>query len=77
MDREKVVCHFYNTTQLILVNGHGYKKFIDVFLKPFFTSLIESCLNEIQSYNLMALEKLGQKSVKRSTVKYKSGTSYP
>ena len=27
-DRDKIVCHLYNTTQLILVNGHGYKKFI-------------------------------------------------
>ena len=26
VDRDKVVCHFYNTTQLILVNGRGYKK---------------------------------------------------
>ena len=27
-NREKVVCHFYNTTQLILVNGHGYLNMI-------------------------------------------------
>ena len=32
-NRNKVVCHMYNTTQLILINGHGYKTFIDVFLK--------------------------------------------
>ena len=36
VDREKSVCHFYNTTQLILVNGHGYAKLIEIFLKPFF-----------------------------------------
>jgi hypothetical protein len=23
-DRDKIICHLYNTTQLILVNGHGY-----------------------------------------------------
>ena len=31
-DRDKIVCHLYNTTQLILVNGHGYQRFIDLFL---------------------------------------------
>ena len=36
-DRDKVVCHMYNTTLLILVNGHGYKKLIEPFLKPFLT----------------------------------------
>ena len=30
-NRDKVVLHMYNTTQLILVNGHGYAKLIDVF----------------------------------------------
>ena len=33
---DKIVCHLYNTTQLLLVNGHGYKEFINVFLMPFF-----------------------------------------
>ena len=28
-DRDKIVCHLYNTTQKILVNGRGYKKFIE------------------------------------------------
>ena len=37
-DRSKIVCHLYNTTQLILVNGHGYRKFVDSFLMPFFTT---------------------------------------
>ena len=38
----KIVCHFYNTTQLILVNGNGYKKFINIFLNPFFEAIFES-----------------------------------
>ena len=37
-NRNKIVCHLYNTTQLILINGHGYQRFIDVFLKPFLTA---------------------------------------
>ena len=76
LDKDKVVCHCYNTTQLILVNGHGYCKFIELFLEPLFKSKIESCLNEIKSFNEITLEKLGNKSVKRSTVKYKGGTTF-
>ena len=34
-NRDKIVLHCYNTTQLILVNGHGYSDFIQMFLKPF------------------------------------------
>ena len=45
-DRDKIVCHIYHTTQLILVNGHGYKKFIETFLKPFLQSKINACLEE-------------------------------
>ena len=26
VDRDKIVCHLYNTTQRILVNGHGYQQ---------------------------------------------------
>ena len=40
VNRSKVVCHFYNTTQLILVNGNGYANFVNHFLKPFFESKI-------------------------------------
>ena len=47
-DRDKIVCHFYNTTQLILINGVGYRKFIDLFLKPFFASKITNCLQGIE-----------------------------
>ena len=56
VDREKVVFHFYNTTQLILVNGHGHRQFIDIFLKPFFTSKIESILDKILNWHLKNLE---------------------
>ena len=69
-----MTCHFYNTTQKILVNGHGYRKLVDIFLKPFFMSKIDSCLKDIQSYNEMLLEKLGHKTVKRSAVRSKVGS---
>ena len=58
-DREKVVCHLYNTTCLILVNGHGYRKLIEMFLAPFFSSRIVSCQDQIISCNKIILEKLG------------------
>ena len=70
VDRDKVVCHLYNTTQKILVNGHGYKRLIDIFLKPFFQSKVESCSSEIQNLNKEVSEKYGSKTVKRSSVKY-------
>ena len=35
-NRDKVNLHCYNTTQLILVNGHGYAKLIEMSLKPYF-----------------------------------------
>ena len=76
-NRDKVVCHFYNTTQLVLVNGHGYENFIEHFLKPFFESKIALNLEEITQYNSMALETLGAKRVKRSSVKYKGGSTFP
>ena len=66
----------YNTTQLILVNGHGYTRFIETFLKPFFESKISLHTQEIKEYNQKALEILGPKQVKRSTVKYKSGVPF-
>ena len=70
VDRDKVVCHLYNTTQKILVNGHGYKRLIDIFLKPFFQSKVESCSREIENLNKEVSEKYGSKTVKRSSVKY-------
>ena len=33
VDRDKVICHLYNTTQKILVNGHGYKRLVNILLK--------------------------------------------
>ena len=45
--RDKIVCHLYNTTQLVLVNGHGYQKFINTFLKPFFASKVEQAWAEL------------------------------
>ena len=76
VDGSKIVCHFYNTTLLILVNGHGYQRFIDIFLKPFFQAKVNACPEEIQSLNQEVIEKCS-KTVKRSTVKYKGGSSFP
>ena len=45
VNRDKVVCHFYNTTQLILVNGHGYSKLVE-FLGAYFNSKISMNLEE-------------------------------
>ena len=64
----------YNTTQLILVNGRGYKTFIEIFLKPFFISKIDNFQDEIRKLND---EILGLRTVKRSAVKYKKGVSFP
>ena len=44
----KVVCHFYNTTQLILVNGHGYANLVNTFLKPFFESKVALNIDRIE-----------------------------
>ena len=51
INREKAVCHFYNTTQLIMVNGHGYMKLVDEFLWPYFESKIAIHLTDINTYN--------------------------
>ena len=76
-DREKAVCHFYNTTQLILVNGHGYIKFVEEFLRPYFESKIAMNIRNITTFNEQALEVLGSKKVKRASVRYKGGSTYP
>ena len=75
-NRDKVVLHCYNTTQLILVNGHGYAKLIEMFLKPYFESKIQMNLNEINVFNENALSSLGSKTVKRSDVKYTGGPTH-
>ena len=75
-NRDKVVLHCYNTTQLILVNGHGYAKLIEIFLKPYFESKISMNLELIKQFNETALEALGNKRVKRSDVKYSGGPTH-
>ena len=75
--RDKIVCHLYNTTQLILVNGHGYQKFIDLFLKPYFVSKIEETPDEIKSLNEEVIKQLGPNTVKRSNIRYKKGEAFP
>jgi hypothetical protein len=74
---DKIVCHLYNTTQLILVNGHGYQEFINVFLMPLFEAKISACTQEIQKLNDEVSQKFGAKTVKRSSVKYKRRVSFP
>ena len=55
LNREKVTCHFYNTTQLILVNGRGYVQLVEEFLGPYFESKIEMNSEEISLFNEQAL----------------------
>ena len=76
-DRDKIICHLYNTTQLILVNGHGYKKFIDLFLKPFSTAKISENLEEIEEYNDEVVKKLDTKTVRRSSFNLKRSPVHP
>ena len=75
-DKNKIVCHMYNTTQRIL-NGHGYQRFVEVFLKPFFQAKVNASIQEIQTLNVKLIEKLGPRTVKRLDVKYKGGGSFP
>ena len=74
--RDKIVCHLYNTTQLVLVNGHGYQKFINTFLKPFFDSKVDEHAADIIQLNGEIREKLSSKTVKRSNIRYKKDTVY-
>ena len=77
INREKVTCHFYNTTMLILVNSHGYLNLVEEFLGPYFEAKIEMNEEDITRFNESALETLGgkrvQSKVKRSSVKYPCG----
>ena len=78
VDKYKVICHLYNTTQKILVNGHGYKRLADIFLKPFFEAKVENSIMDIQKVNEEVLQKYGAKTtktVKRSNVKFNSGST--
>ena len=64
-NRDKVVLHCYNTTQLILTNGHGYTKLIEEFLKPYFESKISINMDDILKFNENALDVLGNKTTGR------------
>ena len=48
VNRDKVVLHCYNTTQLILVNGHGYLNLVEALLKPYFEAKIDSLRDYIK-----------------------------
>ena len=75
--REKIVCHLYNTTQIVLVNGHGYQKFINKFLQPFFDCKVEEHAADIVQLNDEVRKKLAPKTVKRANIRYKKSTAYP
>ena len=68
MNNEKVVLHCYNTTQLILINGVGYLKFLELFLRPFFEEKVRLRHQQIEKYNTDALEFLKLSKVKRSEI---------
>ena len=55
---EKAVGHFYNTTQRVMLNGHGHAKFVDEFLGPYFKAKVEMNAKEINEYNTQFLENL-------------------
>ena len=77
-DRVKVVCHLYNTTQRILVNGKGYDKFIQIFLKPYFELKLSQNIQDIEIFNkdVVAVLSGKRKAVTRPTrsVRYKART---
>ena len=77
VNREKAVCHLYNTTQKILVNGHGYKNLLEHFLKPYFESKLPMYEKEVEVYNNLVLETLGSRKVKRGDIRYKRGSTFP
>ena len=76
VDRDKIVCHLYNTTQRILVNGHGYQRFVQIFLKPFLQAKIDASSKDITVFNQKVVEEFGPKTVKRSNVAYRGGSLY-
>ena len=76
VNREKAVCHLYNTTQKILVNGNGYAQLVDYFLKPYFVAKLPIFESQISNYNNLVLETLGSRKVKRSDVKYNGGSTF-
>ena len=76
--KDRIVCHFYNTTQRVLINGHGYKKIVNSLLTPLFAEKIELLKEEIKKANSEITENFDSKakSVKRSTVKYNGRTPF-
>ena len=77
-NRDKVVCHLYNITQHILVNGKGYDNIIQIFLKPYFESKLSQNIKNIENFNKEVLAVLSgkRKAVTRPTrsVRYKAMT---
>ena len=73
------VCHLYNTTQRILVNGRGYDTLINIFLKPFFEAKLAQNTKNIDDFNKGVLAALSgkRKAVSRPTrsVRYKAMTN--
>ena len=69
VDKDKVMCHLYNTTQKILVNGHGYKRLIDIFLRPFFEAKVENSMKDIKRVNEEVSLKYGVKTTKTTWIK--------
>ena len=65
VDNDKVKLHCYNTTQLILVNGNGYEKLVNLFLQPFFEAKITNNAEAIDDYNENALSTLLLRKVKK------------
>ena len=68
LNDNKVVLHCYHTTQLILVNGTGYKRLVDVLLKPYFEIKIQQNSENIGHFNENALSIL--KSKQRGSVRF-------
>ena len=62
-NREKAVCHLYNTTQKILVNGNAYALLVDYFLQPYFVAKVPIFESQISNYNNLVLETLGSRKV--------------
>ena len=58
VNEEKAVAHLYHTTQLIMINGPGYRSLAYEFLAPFFESKIGSCVVEIELFNKQTLDDL-------------------
>ena len=68
----KVVTHCYNTKPKILINGTGCKQFVEQYLEPYFKNCIGENLLQIQNYNNVVTETLG--NAKRKDVKYRPGS---